>query len=302
MSCTERIFKINDLELHALHWLPKHKNDSPAILCAHGWLDNAGSFIPLAKELCSRGYELLAFDMAGCGRSSYRALHGAYNLWDDVIDIEALLEALGWGKYILMGHSRGAMIASLYAATQPKGINKLVLLDGILPPIIETEPLAMQLSEFLSTRKKLIEKNAYVETLKEKATNDDAKTLSMHEAWQQRQNNFPMSFEEMQPILERGLVKVGDGYLWSHDQRVKGRSVYRMSEADQKHLMSSLNLPGLLLLAKESRMNKAEYIDSFRQSLPSFSIQLLDGEHHFHLQDKHFLSVANAVDKFLETT
>lgn len=299
MSCSERIFKINDLELHALHWQPEQKNSAPAILCLHGWLDNAGSFVFLAEELCSKGYELLAFDMAGCGRSSYRTLHGGYNLWDDIVDIEGLLEVLEWQEYIFLGHSRGAMIASLYAATQPTGLNRLVLLDGILPPVIETEPLANQLSEFLSMRKSLISKNTRVESVKESALEGAAKTLTMQQAWQQRKKNTPLSFEEMQPILERGLVQVEDGYLWSHDHRLKGRSVYRMSKADQNHIMSSLNLPGLLLVAKESRLNKAEYIEVFRQSLSSFSIQLLDGKHHFHLQEEHYLNVANAINDFL---
>jgi len=300
MSCVEQIFSVNDLDLHTLRWHPQQANPkSQRILCLHGWLDNAGSFELVAEALSEQGHELLAFDMAGCGRSSHRSLHGGYNLWDDVLDAEALLDQLGWDDYILLGHSRGAMVASLFAATMPKGLAGLALIDGILPPTMETDPLVAQLKEFMSMRKDLINKNARVDVIGKSAETSGTKALSIEEAWQQRKKNCLLTFDEMLPILNRSLKPVGSGYLWSHDQRVKGRSVYRLSEVDQKHLLASLTLPGILLVAKESRLYKPEYLDIFQKSLPSFTVQVLDGKHHLHMQHEHYKNVVDSLSGFL---
>lgn len=300
MEPAERIFQVNDLSLHALHWTPDADcQNGLRWLCSHGWLDNAGSFNRIAEQLCKQGHELIAFDMAGCGRSQHRSLHGGYNLWDDILDIQAMVDVLGWDSYGLMGHSRGAMVSSLYASTQPVGLKALALIDGILPPFIEADPFSEQLRDFMKMRNEMLDKNRRQQALVDASRAGEGKSLSLREAWQQRSKNCLLDYEDMLPILQRGLTKVPEGYFWSHDHRLKGRSVYRLSEADQYELIKLLSLPGLLLIAQEGRL--FEHLESFKQSLPHFDIKALAGPHHLHMQAKRFQSVVDAIQEFSVT-
>ncbi|MGK2915619.1 MAG: alpha/beta fold hydrolase, partial [Porticoccaceae bacterium] len=81
------------------------------VLALHGWLDNCGSFAVLAPLLI--GVRLVALDLAGHGLSSHRSADATYNIWQDVGDVHAVAEQLGWENFALLGHSRGAMIATL---------------------------------------------------------------------------------------------------------------------------------------------------------------------------------------------
>ena len=299
MNCVERVFQVNDLELHALHWRPnKAAQPSQRWICSHGWLDNAGSFLRIANALWEKGHELVAIDMAGCGLSDHRSLHGGYNLWDDILDIQAIIKVLGWDSYSLMGHSRGAMISALFASTHPEGLDKLALIDGVLPPFKETDPFSEQLREFLAMRKELVEKNQRLEGVIKNQTNNVIQGLSLEEAWQQRYKNCALDYDDMLPLLNRGLKKVSDGYLWSHDQRIKGRSVYRMNETDQLDVLKRLDGNGLLLIAKEARLY--EHLAFFEKSLPSFDVRALEGTHHLHMQAANYQQVVDAILAFTE--
>jgi len=54
-----------------LHW---RTENAPRVLCLHGWLDNAASFIPLAPLLDK--LEVFALDFPGHGNSEHRHMSG----------------------------------------------------------------------------------------------------------------------------------------------------------------------------------------------------------------------------------
>jgi pimeloyl-ACP methyl ester carboxylesterase len=49
-----------------------------------------------------------------------------YAIWQDVADVIAVADALGWDSFALLGHSRGAAIAMLTASAFPERITHLV--------------------------------------------------------------------------------------------------------------------------------------------------------------------------------
>src|SRR5437773_7549056 len=63
-------------------------------------------------------------DPRGAGDSS-RPGAGAYRMEDYVSDLEALREALGLDRMILLGHSYGGMVAQSYALAHPAGLQGL---------------------------------------------------------------------------------------------------------------------------------------------------------------------------------
>ena len=96
--------------------------DGEKILCLHGWLDNAASFIPLMPSL--ENYHVVALDMPGHGGSQHRLPGYDYVFVDWIHDVLDAMDSLGWQKAHLLGHSMGGAIATIVAASAPERIDK----------------------------------------------------------------------------------------------------------------------------------------------------------------------------------
>ena len=72
--------------------------------------------------------------MRGHGKSDHNSLGCAYNLLDFVADLDCLIDELNNGQTItLVGHSFGSMITGIYAGMRPEKVEKLYLIEPILP-------------------------------------------------------------------------------------------------------------------------------------------------------------------------
>ena len=91
--------------------------DGQPVIALHGWLDNAATFSRLAPLL--PGLRILALDFAGHGYSAHRPAGGSYLLWDNVLDVLLVAQAMGWERFSLLGHSMGAIVSVLLAAAMP---------------------------------------------------------------------------------------------------------------------------------------------------------------------------------------
>lgn len=315
----EREFEVNDLCLRGLQWQTPEDclGSGLPLLCLHGWLDNAASFIRLAPELARLGHECVALDFAGNGQSSHRTLHGYYNIWDDLIDIEAVINALGWQEYAIVGHSRGGGVSALYASTKPDNLHSLVLLDGMLwaPEVEDTIP--EQLKDFLSSRKKALAKATRRSASSGIERSDNGESVdkrfclaSLHEAWEKRHKHCQLDYEDMLPLLERATIHCGTDNLgneclqWSHDQRYLSRSVYRLTEADCQDVARSISVPTLLLQAEENDFfeTNRERILGWLKHAENFELQQHAGNHHFHLQKAHATSIGQYIARWFRET
>lgn len=89
-------------------------------LAAHGhWWDWT------APWLASRA-RVVALDFRGHGRS---AAAPSYAFDDYAADVVAVLDALGWGAAVLVGHSLGGYVGALTAARHPARVSALVAAD-----------------------------------------------------------------------------------------------------------------------------------------------------------------------------
>ena len=78
---------------------------------------------------------------------------GSYNIWQDVTEVFAAADALGWERFSLVGHSRGAVIAALACGTFPERIEHLALIEGIATFISrEREAPELLASAYLSLK------------------------------------------------------------------------------------------------------------------------------------------------------
>lgn len=127
-----------------------------AVLYVHGWNDYF--FHPHVAEFFEeRSIAFHALDLRRYGRSHREGQHHGYiaDLDDYAAEIDAALEVIGatHPSVVLMGHSTGGLVASLYAADHPGAFAGLILnspwLDMWGPPAVTSvlRPLVAQWSK-----------------------------------------------------------------------------------------------------------------------------------------------------------
>ncbi len=129
----------------------------PRLLALHGWLDNAASFVPLAAHL--HGFDLIALDLPGHGASAHRPPGGDYAFADWIHDALAALDALGWARSHLLGHSMGGAVAALVAAATPARVDRLVLIEALGPIAGDPAQAGARLREAVVARRAKTAKN-----------------------------------------------------------------------------------------------------------------------------------------------
>lgn len=102
---------------------------TPALLAVHGITGNGRSWDTVAAHLPDR--RILAPDLRGRGGSN--GMPGPHGLRRHAADLAELLDADGGGARTVLGHSMGAFVVVMLAATRPDLVERLVLVDGGFP-------------------------------------------------------------------------------------------------------------------------------------------------------------------------
>ncbi|MGI9426887.1 MAG: alpha/beta fold hydrolase [Hyphomicrobiaceae bacterium] len=108
----------------------------PALLCLHGYPQTHVCWRRVAPVL-AQNFTVVAMDLRGYGTSSAPPGDSGHTLYAKramASDGIALMRALGFDKFHVMGHDRGARVAYRMALDSPKAVDKLILLD-IIPTI-----------------------------------------------------------------------------------------------------------------------------------------------------------------------
>lgn len=252
------------------------------LLCLHGWLDNANSFLPLANALPD--LSLLALDLAGHGHSSHRSADAHYYLFDYVADIATLCRQQGWQQLIVIGHSMGGMIATVLAASFPELVSKLVLVDSL--GLITTTPAetATQLRKAVISRLQSHQKQKpQYATLAEAATA------------RQQQSDFDLATAML--LTERGCEPTAAGFSWRADVKLREVSAFRLSEAQARAVIRNLQCPVLALMSAQILVEIRQAIQHFKADYPRLELVQCPGGHHLHMTDAVFC--ANQIRRFV---
>ncbi len=271
------------VEINGLHYAFRLWGEATGrpIMALHGWLDNAASFNQLAPLLGDS--QMAAIDLAGHGLSGHRHPQAGYNLWDDLLDLLALADHLGWDQFTLMGHSRGAMIAVLLAASMPKRISSLVLIDGVTPLPVEPEQAPEQLRKYLSENRNILRKKLPSYQTREQALAARCRSSGLSEV-------------AAEQLLSRGLEAAGEGYQWRADPRLTTASAFKLSHAHSAAMLSSLSVPTLICLASQG-FGAYPGLDELLSQYQDFQVQHFEGSHHFHME-KQVDQLAETINQF----
>ena len=100
--------------------------DKPPLVVAHGLTDSALCWTRLVGVL-EQDYDIVMVDARGHGLSEAPA--EGYNGDNQAADLAGLIEALGLGKPVLMGHSMGALTTAIAAGNYPDLVRGVILED-----------------------------------------------------------------------------------------------------------------------------------------------------------------------------
>ena len=279
MTSSERLFFVNGYRLAAKEW---HKDAERKVIACHGWLDNAASFDVLAPLLDS--CHIIAMDMPGHGLSDHKSPQANYNIWDDLLDILAIADEMGWKNFTLLGHSRGGMMSMMLASVMPERIEKLVLLDTVLPIPVAADNAAKQLRLFIRQQRSAIRKK-----LPSYSSNEDAVEA--------RCRASDMDAESARLIVDRGTKLIDGNVCWTSDPRLTTASAFKMTESHNRSFLAALEVSSLILMAEQGFSSKGGLagIDISRDNIV---YETLPGSHHFHME-RHAVLIAERIRYFL---
>ena len=103
--------------------------DGVPVLAIHGITASSRSWPALARLL--PGVRLIAPDLRGRARSN--AFREGFGLAQHRDDMQAILDVLDLDGIVVAGHSMGGFVAALLAASEPRRVRELVLIDGGFP-------------------------------------------------------------------------------------------------------------------------------------------------------------------------
>jgi pimeloyl-ACP methyl ester carboxylesterase len=98
----------------------------PAFVFVHGWTCNRSFFAPQAAHF-ARQHRVVSIDLRGHGESDKP--QGPYTRAQDADDIAYVIEHLGLGPVVAVGHSMGGTIVLQLAAAHPERVAAIVMVD-----------------------------------------------------------------------------------------------------------------------------------------------------------------------------
>jgi pimeloyl-ACP methyl ester carboxylesterase len=260
-------------------WRLGATSNEPPVLALHGWLDNANSFLPLARALPALNW--LSLDFAGHGHSSHRS--GPYHFVDYVGDLLQLCRQQQWQGLTLVGHSMGAMVACAFAAAFPELVHRLVLIDAMGLMTAEAQDVAAQLRQGLLSRLQSPQKQMPVYADLAHAA------LARH-----KQSDFDLDSALL--LAERGTKPVAGGVSWRSDVRLREVSAIRYTP-DQVHLLlAQIQCPVLAVLATDGLSLTQQAVQRYANDFQKLTLVSLSGGHHLHLTNT--AAVADVIQRF----
>ena len=135
---------VRGLRHHVTRW-PGHGGGLVVLL--HGWMDTGDTFQFLVDEM-SGGRACVAPDWRGFGRSEWPA--DGYWFPDYFGDLDALLDLWSPGEpVVLVGHSMGGNVATLYAGIRPERVSRVVCIEGFGLPRTDSSQAPGRYREWL---------------------------------------------------------------------------------------------------------------------------------------------------------
>ncbi|GJQ69865.1 hypothetical protein Trydic_g22413 [Trypoxylus dichotomus] len=262
------------------------------IICLHGLHDNAGTFDALIP-LLPQNFYYICVDLPGHGLSDHFPSSLPLEFTTYLFAVSVVIEHFNRQKYIVMGHSFGGRLLTLFTQIYPESVLKIITLDsGYILPITPKE-YVYSLKEGYQTVKKIRsfeseECPSYsYDAIVDKVANGRVAGV--------------LTNETAEHIAKRMIRKIGDDkYQFTIDRRLRSIIYPCFTEqyVDKIFEKFPIRCPALAIFASEILQMFEEYekIHKFSQ-LPNIEFHEFDGHHHSHQTNPEL--IAPILNKFL---
>lgn len=267
----------------------------PLIIALHGWLDNANSIVPLMPYLMD--YHVIALDWAGHGHSDHRPSGMEYLQMDYVDDLNQLIETNEWHGAILLGHSMGGILASIYAAVYPEKIDRVISIDSFGPLVGDEQDTVETLRKGIDTRQQ--SRNKSKRALPE---------MSLQSLIEKRSQHTELSHLNISLLISRSVkpssnfettVTPDTQVQWTTDRRLRKPSLLRLTEGQAREIMKSINAKMLIIAATEGFVTQRKQLAKRGEWNGNIETVEIEGGHHIHMENPE--GVAHLIKQFIST-
>lgn len=258
----------------------------PLVICLHGYLDNANSFstlLPLLSE-----YQCIAIDLIGHGLSDHRPVGCHYHLADYAYDLFQLIEGIGVSDVILVGHSLGGIVCSIYASTKPSCLSGFIAIETIGPLSQSEDTTAEQLAACFKSRHKALgpikqPKNMDV-LIKARCAMSDLKT------------------DQARTLLSRNIFEKDGKLIWSTDKNLRTQSLFRMTEAQAINILDNIECSRKLILGASGFSKIKQVLSERQEQFATVEVVEFHGGHHVHMDSPQLVAsqILNWVQDFIK--
>jgi pimeloyl-ACP methyl ester carboxylesterase len=133
-----REIEVNGLRMHVAE-----RGEGPLVVLLHGFPECWYSWRHQLGALADAGFHAVAPDQRGYGGTTRPEAIDRYTLLDLVGDVVALIDALGAGRAIVVGHDWGAPVAWHTALLRPDRVSGVAGLSVPFTPRMPVSPMAM---------------------------------------------------------------------------------------------------------------------------------------------------------------
>jgi 3-oxoadipate enol-lactonase len=214
--------------------------------------------VPIAQH-----FEILAYDQRGLGQTSRPDI--PYTMVDYADDANALLDAVGWDRCLVMGISFGGMVAQEFALRYPQRVERLVLActssggpGGASYPLHELADLPVE--EYARSMIPL-------------------RDIRQHAIW--RETN-PVQFQALFDQTLAGMQVGADepGRKIGARRQLEARALH-----DTYDRLPNLRMPVYICGGLYDGIAKPTNLKSIQKQIPGSRLELFDGGHLFYIED-----------------
>lgn len=242
----------------------------PRLLCLHGWLDNAASFLPLAPHLAA--FDIVALDLPGHGASAHRVAGYDYAFVDWIHDALDAMDALGWDTADWLGHSMGGAIACAVAAAAPSRVRRLALIEALGPVAGDPSVAGKRLADAVAARRALRER-------------PPRRIADIDTAVAARLAASVMTPAAARLIVERNLQPLDGGFAWRSDPRLTLPSTLRLTEETVQSILRAIRAPVLVIAADPAPPYFPPATRDARLAcMADARVEVIAGGHHLHME------------------
>ena len=254
---TRQTLSLPNLHLSYLEW---HQGNKPLLLL-HGLADHGLIWSSLGNFL-AQDYHIVAPDLRGHGDSGKPSQ--GYSFADVIVDLEALVNHLGWSKFPVLGHSWAGKLVPIWARQNPQLFNSLILVDPFfiskMPRILKfTFPLLYRMLSFLKAMGPFASYEQAIEV---------AQQLKEYQGWSKLQEQ----------VFTSGIEQKADG-TWGSKFTVDARNQIFEEVMLVSGLTQNIEIPTLLIVPEKGLTRREWQLKPYKTYLSNLKIVPVPGNH-----------------------